>query len=188
MKKDNYIIYDFYGEAYPNENWTGREARAKLCELLKLKEERLDELSKLVSTDGINLDFSLESLQKLNDFICSELEGYAPSLDRSIPSFNRYAVLPYFRSLAIDCTLYLGEILIKIDTENLKWDVYKSTQKRLVHKLYPAVVKEGSKSILASSIYLYFVRYLGGFNNNRKRFVDIYMQACKELNIEEKSI
>ncbi|MCD5380532.1 hypothetical protein LR004_01265, partial [Candidatus Gracilibacteria bacterium] len=165
-------------------DWTGRIARVKGNELMKLKDERLSELEKIISINGFDLDYSSESLQMLNDFVCSELEEYAPKLNKSMPAFNEYAVLPYFRSLAIDCTLYLGDILIKNDPDNLKWDVYKSSQKRLLHKFYPTVTKGETKSIFASSIHLYFVQYLGGFNNNKKRFIDIYTRSCHELNID----
>jgi hypothetical protein len=182
MKNTDYKIYDFYGESFPHNDWTGKIARAKFNELMKVKGERLIELKNLLSLKNIDLDYSIDSLQKLNDFICEELDSYKPNLDNTIPSFNRYAVTPYFRSLTIDCTLYLGELLIAIDFEKYKWDVYKSSQKRLLHKFYPSVVIGKKQSIFASSIYLYFIQYLGGFEENKSRLIDIYDRGRQDLN------
>ena len=104
---DIYEIYDFYGESYPHQDWTGRIARTRFNELMKQKKHRLQQLTNLLKTHHVDLDYSKESLQRLNDFVCHELEAYMPNIDKNNPYSCEHAELPYFRSLSIDCTLYL---------------------------------------------------------------------------------
>jgi len=173
----NYKIYDFYGESYPHSDWNAKLARKKINELIKLKEERLKELINLLDSNNINLDYSKESLQQLNNFICKELEDYMPKLDKSSHNCCNYVETQYFRSLVIDCTLYLGEVLlISLNSDKLKWDVYKTTKKEF-NRFYPSI----HNTIFASDIYIYFVQYLGGFDSNNKMLIQLYNESYQYL-------
>jgi hypothetical protein len=171
MKKiNNYKIYDFYEETYPDDDWDGKFARRKFNELMKIKDERLVEFSKYLNKYNINLDYTENSLQPLNNFICKELKDYMPNLDKKDPYCCEYAEIPYFRSLAIDTTLYIGEMLLKnLNLEVLKWEVYKTTRKE-TYKHYPSI----NHSIFAYSIYIYIIQYLGGYNRDKDVIVHIY--------------
>ena len=134
MKNETYKIYDYYEKSYPNIDWDTKKARVKFKELLDVKDERLFEIEQLLLSNGVELDYSVESLQSLNAFICTELDAYKPKLDKNDPYCCEYAETSYFRSLTIDSTLYLGEVLIKTDPDSLKWSLFKTNSKRLIYR------------------------------------------------------
>jgi len=180
MNTIKYKVYDFFGENYPDEDWNGRLARTKFNELMKIKEDRINELVCLLEDNDVHLDFSLSSLQKLNDFICSELDKYKPKLNKEDPNCCRYAETPYFRSLAIDCALYLGELLIRISPKSIKWDVYKTNSKLDDSRFYPAI----DKWAITNYIYIYIIQYLGGYDNDKTLFAYLYNDLLKEIENE----
>jgi len=173
MKMQTYKIYDYYGKAYPDIDWDAKIARTKFKELMQVKQERLFEIEQLLLKNDVKLDYSVESLTSLNKFICSELDEYKPKLDKNDPYCCEYAETSYFRSLAIDATLYLGEILIKTDPDFLKWSLFKTNSKRLVYRHYPSV----NNALFSTSIYLYIMRYLLDLNNEKDRFIFFYEEA-----------
>lgn len=176
MKNNDYNIYDFYGKAYPDEHWDGRLARKKLNELINIKQERLNQLCSLVHNLNLELDYTTKSLQGLNDFVCQELKKFIPNLDKANPKCCEYAEIPYFRSLAIDSALYLGEMLIK-KFPNLKWDVYKTNSKYDGCKFYPSI----NNYAITMMIYIYIVQYLGSHEDNTKYFSELFNELKEEL-------
>ena len=173
MKTETYKIYDYYEKSYPDIDWDVKKARVKFKELVQVKKERLFEIEQLLFKNGITLDYSVESLKNLNEFVCKELDTYKPKLDKSDPYCCEYAETSYFRSLTIDTTLYLGEVLIKLDPEFLKWNLFKTISKRLIYRHYPSV----NNAVFATDIYLYIMGYLRGLDKEKDRFQFFYEKA-----------
>jgi len=184
MKMETYKIYDYYEKSYPNKDWNIKKAKVKFKELLESKEKRLFEIEQLLLINGVELDYSLESLKRLNEFICKELDEYKPKLDKNDPYCCEYAETAYFRSLAIDSSLYFGEILIKTDPISLKWSLFKTNSKRLSYRHYPSV----NNAIFATDIYRYMMRYLLDLNKEKDRFLFFYKEALMHFKrLKEKS-
>jgi len=184
MKTGTYIIYDYYEKAYPDIDWDTKTARVKFKELIQIKEERLFEIEQLLLINGTELDYSVESLKNLNEFICTELDAYKPKLDKNDPYCCEYAETPYFRSLSIDATLYLGEILIRTNPKILEWSLFKTNSKRLIHRHYPSV----NNATFATDIYLFVMGYLYGTDKESDRFIFFYEEALLDFKkLKEKS-
>jgi len=101
------------GVSRPLHEVTKREARAAFDRLMAAKDDRIAELRRLLSLNGVDLCSSDKGLQELNDWFRREVEGDQRS-GRLLP--NWYAVVN-------DLALYLGDVVIE-RCPNLRWVMF----------------------------------------------------------------
>lgn len=95
-----------------------RAARAAFNELMAAKDERIAELADLLARNGIELSFTDEGLQKLNDWFRAEVQGDPETI----------RLLPYWYAVVNDLALFLGAVLIS-RAPNLHWVMFDKGRK-----------------------------------------------------------
>lgn len=98
-----------------------RDARRLFDALMAARGARLEMLSRLVATDGIQLSMDDLAVQRLNDWFVANLE-----MDESVP--GRPA--PRWFAVAHDVALFLGEVMISRHP-HLRWEFFVWGQKNV---------------------------------------------------------
>lgn len=90
-----------------------REARAAFQRLMEAKADRIAELRRLLSVNGIVLSSDGEGIQSLNDWFRSEVEGDSAT----------GRLLSIWYAVVNDLVLFLGDVIIA-RSPNLKWVMF----------------------------------------------------------------
>jgi len=205
-----YIIFDWEGET-DIKTLPKKEAKERFEYFMQHKDTRVSELQKLLEpilyreydvllSDNKNicvskllkrespikqsLDFSIESIQALNEWIYKEAKKYGESLVNKEEIFTTKK--PFYRcnnkllrSIATDIAIYITEMMMRKPNNTLYWDM-GSSAKTYMARQYPAL--KGFKNVQYSKyedaivydIYNTFCEYMYRY--------DIYYEG-KEANI-----
>lgn len=110
----------------PLQDLPRKEAKAHFDLFVKSIPERIRMLQELVKPEKIKLDYSLESLDKLDEWFPRIVEG-EKRVDGSL------APTPETFSVCNDLSMYLGEMLRK-QSPHLKWELFVWGKKNLSYQ------------------------------------------------------
>ena len=158
----NYLINDFFGQCDPDFDWTVEQSDEKYKEFIKIKDERLEYIISYMKGVDVELDFSKESLQLLNNYICKQMDDAREELKAKVLQCHRYGGSPYLRSLTFDAVIYTGETIIRKNNSNTKWARKKARKKRYLGRHHPCLVKQSEEINLSWEIWINFLQFLAG--------------------------
>lgn len=160
-----------YVHAYPFQTLSRPEARRAYDELMAGKEERLDNLRRLVRGEGIELDESLPSIQQLNDWFRNNVEREAEL--SAVPGGP-------WRQVVDDVALFLGDVVIGRNS-GVDWALWtrRPTQDIGYHR--PVLVGFDVPHTESYCVYIYFlvssyaIQVLQAriLSSRRERFVEL---------------
>ena len=165
----SYIIFDWEGET-DIKSLPRKEARERFKVFMKYKDSRVGELKKLLEPELYrhydviinenknicvpklikrevpikqSLDFSIESIQALNEWIYEEAKKYGKSISNRMERFTTQKPFyrcdnKFLRSVATDCAIYIAEMMMKKPNNALYWDM-GSSAKTYMARQYPAL-------------------------------------------------
>jgi len=122
------VLWDAYTPYVPEvrqplREVTRREARGAFNRLMAAKAERIDELRRLLASNGLVLSSDDEGLQRVNDWFRAEVEkGETPGRLRSV----WYAVVN-------DLALFLGDVAIE-RCPGLEWVMFDKGAKNVAYQ------------------------------------------------------
>lgn len=112
-------VYEVYVQAsdrrVPYGELTRGEARANFDALMASKDERIEQLRRLVATDGVDLDGWPEGVQRLNDWYVANVQPHPTEVER---------LEHLWYSVATDIAVLLGESLVRRSGGRLRWELY----------------------------------------------------------------
>jgi hypothetical protein len=172
---NGYEIFDVPGEAKPLHLASRSAARTYFRELMSTKDERILMLGRLVQSDGIELDESEESVQRLNDWFVEHVER-----DPDDPTRLRGRWL----SVAQDIGLYLAEIVFRA-APHLKWAMDVGTRHSIS---YQRPVLTGFRNVPyprftvdpAFAISQYGLEVIEDDDFSREQFLDIVRLSIED--------
>lgn len=160
-----------YVHEYRFETLSQREAQRAFDELMARKEERLDNLRRLVRGEGIELDESLPSIQKLNDWFRSNVEREA-----------ELSALPGdpWRQVVDDVALFLGDVVISRNP-GVDWALWTKRPTQDIGYHRPVLVGFDVPHTESYCVYIYFlissyaieVLQARTLSSRRERFVEL---------------
>jgi len=96
------------------------------------------EYIELETPKKMTLDYSLESIQAISDWITQETILYRKSanIKRGMAELNIFNLSPFWKSIATDITIYYMEVLKHNFDSDLKWVIQSE---KVMDKNYPAI-------------------------------------------------
>jgi hypothetical protein len=161
---EQYKIFDWLGNVDLNK-LSKKEAKNKFSIFIKNKDNRINELKKIVEPNlyqnhlikfsdneiltfgeyikldkpkKMNLDYSLKSIQALSDWITEETIAYRKEVDtiKGFEELDIFDLSDFWKSVATDITIYYMETLKHNFDSNLKWVIQNE---KVMDRNYPAI-------------------------------------------------
>ena len=143
MNKDNYEIYKFNDKIDKLRKIERKEARTIYKDIFKNQDERVLQLQNLVKDENIVLDFSSESLEKIEELFTKELiehsqNDYISKIKITRKGYDN-VLTPFLKSVALDIGIYITQMVIK-KLPYLEWKMLANGKKEIGYQ-YPSLHK-----------------------------------------------
>lgn len=104
------LSYTTYSPLFnkPDRELTKKEAKANFEYVISIKDERIKQLQNLLIPEGIILDYSRESLSKIQDWLFTFIK---PDPDKNLDEIGRIIPDNTSCSVIFDISLYMGEVI-----------------------------------------------------------------------------
>lgn len=175
MKIGHYIAFEHQFEA-PFAEFTKAQAQASFCYFLANKDKQIEELSKLLQLNGLNLSDSSDDIDRINRWIIDEITYSKTDKYTDDDGLLRPHIDPMWSNVLFDMSIFLSEVVIQ-KTNNVDWALAELPKNEIS---YQAPVLIGFSKISTKGYYANF--HLALLNYARDHLENRYTQEQDRFN------